>query len=136
RSARRMARQQDPAPRAARLTALAAVAILAMVAAFAFGRVFQGRAPTLQLMAAALTSVVLAAAFERRSLLLSTLASAVGLLWVIGIIVFPRSLWYGLPSKETLTAIVQALGLVGEQAKVQVSPTPALPPLLLAALTA
>src|SRR5206468_11005670 len=93
--ARRMARQQDPAPRAARLTALAAVAILAMVAAFAFGRVFQGRAPTLQLMAAALASVVLAAAFERRSLLLSTLASAVGLLWVIGIIVFPRSLWYG-----------------------------------------
>ncbi|MEP7032491.1 MAG: DUF3488 and transglutaminase-like domain-containing protein [Actinomycetota bacterium] len=131
-----MARQQDPAPRVARLTALATVAILAMVAAFAFGRVFQGRAPTLQLMAAALASVVLAAAFERRSLLLSTLASAVGLLWVIGIIVFPRSLWYGLPSKETLTAIVQALRLVGEQAKVQVSPTPPLPPLLLAALTA
>ena len=131
-----MARQQDPAPRAARLTALATIAILAMVAAFAFGRVFQGRAPTLQLMAAALGSVVLASAFERRSLLLSTLASAIGLLWVIGIIVFPRSLWYGLPSKDTLTAIVQALRLVGEQAKVQVSPTPALPPLLLAALTA
>ncbi len=131
-----MARQQDPAPRAARLTALATVAILAMVAAFAFGRVFQGRAPTLQLMAAALASVVLAVVFERRSLLLSTLASAVGLLWVIGIIVFPRSLWYGLPSRETLTAIVQALRLVGEQAKVQVSPTPPLAPLLLAALTA
>lgn len=131
-----MARQQDPTPRVARLTALGTVAILAMVAAFAFGRVFQGRAPTLQLMAAALVSVALAAAFERRGLLLSTLASAVGLLWAIGIIVFPRSLWYELPSKETLTAIAHALRLVGEQAKVQVAPTPPLPPLLLAALTA
>jgi transglutaminase-like putative cysteine protease len=131
-----MARQQDPAPRAARLTALATVAILAMVAAFAFGRVFQGRAPTLELMAAALVSVALAAASERRSLLLSTLLSAVGLLWAIGVIVFPHSLWYGLPSKETLTAIGHALRLVGEQAKVQVAPTLPLPPLMLAALTA
>ena len=131
-----MARQQDPTPRAARLTALGTVAILAMVAAFAFGRVFQGRAPTLRLMAAALASVALAAAFERRSLLLSTLVSTAGLLWAIGIIVFPRSLWYGLPSGETLKAMAHALRLVGEQAKVQVAPTPPLPPLLLAALTA
>lgn len=107
-----------------------------MVAAFAFGRVFQGRAPTLELMAAALVSVALAAASERRSLLLSTLLSAIGLLWAIGIIVFPHSLWYGLPSKETLTEIGHALRLVGEQAKVQVAPTPPLPPLMLAALTA
>lgn len=131
-----MARQQDPTPRAARLTALGTVAVLAMVTALAFGRVFQGRAPTLELVAAALASVAIAAALERRSLLLATLASGIGLLWAIGIIIFPRSLWYGLPSRETLTAMGHALRLVGEQAKVQVAPTPPLAPLLLAALTA
>jgi hypothetical protein len=47
--------------------------------ALAFGRVFTGRQATLELVAAALASVAIAALFERRGLLLATLASLVGL---------------------------------------------------------
>jgi transglutaminase-like putative cysteine protease len=131
-----MERTADTIARRQRLTAAATVAALAGATALAFGRVFQGREPTVELAAVAVVSVVLAAALERRGLLLATIASAAALLWTIAIVIFPKTLWYGLPSLETLDAIRQALGLVGEQAKVQVAPTPPLDPLLLAAVTA
>jgi transglutaminase-like putative cysteine protease len=131
-----MATKQDVAPGAQRLGALGAVGLLAAVTALAFGRVFVGHATTWELMAAALASVGIAAAFERRSLLLATAVSALALLVAIGWVVFPDTLWLGLPTRETLHAIVEALGRVGRDAQVQVAPSEPLRPLLLAAVTA
>jgi transglutaminase-like putative cysteine protease len=131
-----MAARQDVAPRAQRLAALGAVAFLASATALAFGRVFVGQAPTWKLLSAALLSVGLAAALERRSLLLATAVSAVGLIVLVGLFVFPQTTWFGLPTRETLRAAADALGRVGHDARVQVAPSAPLRPLLLAALTA
>jgi transglutaminase-like putative cysteine protease len=131
-----MARRADPTPGHQRLLGLAAVAGLAVATALAFGRVFAGRAPTLQLVAAALASVAIAALFERRGLLLATLASLAGLAFAITWIVLPQTAWYGLPSIRTLRAVGRSLEFVGQQARVRVAPTPPLPPLMLAAVTA
>lgn len=131
-----MARRADPTPGHQRLLGLAAVAGLAVATALAFGRVFSGRAPTLQLVAAALASVAIAALFERRGLLLATLASLAGLAFAITWIVLPQTAWYGLPSIQTLRAVGRSLEFVGQQARVRVAPTPPLPPLMLAAVTA
>lgn len=131
-----MARRQEQAPRAQRLVALAAVGFLAVATALAFGRVFLGRGPTWKLLAAALASAVLAMLLERRGLLLATFASAACLLAAVGLLVFPKTTLWGLPTMETLRTIGTALGEVGEQARVQISPTLPLPPLLLAAVTA
>jgi transglutaminase-like putative cysteine protease len=131
-----MAAKQDIAPRVQRLAALGAVALLAVATATAFGRVFVGRSSTWTLILAALLSVALAAAFERRSLLLATFVSALALVAVLGVSVFPHTTWFGLPTGETLRAIGEALGRVGHDARVQVAPSQPLRPLLLAAVTA
>ncbi|HET7237229.1 MAG TPA: DUF3488 and transglutaminase-like domain-containing protein [Actinomycetota bacterium] len=131
-----MARGTDPTPGRQRLLGLAAVAGLAAATAFAFGRLFTGRVPTLQLIAAALASVAVAALFERRGLVVATLASLVGLALAITWIVLPQTAWYGLPSMRTLRALGRSLELVGQQTRVRVAPTAALPPLMLATLTA
>ncbi|MGZ4109325.1 MAG: transglutaminase family protein [Actinomycetota bacterium] len=131
-----MAAKQDVAPRAQRLAALGAVAFLAVATALAFGRVFVGHAATWKLLAAAVLSVGLAALLERRSLLLATAVSAIALLVVIGVFVFPGTTWLGLPTRETLRATLDALGRVGHDARVQVAPSEPLRPLILAALTA
>jgi len=131
-----MARRADPAPGHQRLLGLAAVTALSVATALAFGRVFTGRQATLELVAAALASVAIAALFERRGLLLATMASLVGLAFAITWIVLPQTAWYGLPSIQTLRAVGRSLDFVGQQARVRVAPTPALPPLMLAAVTA
>jgi transglutaminase-like putative cysteine protease len=131
-----MARRADPTPGHQRLLGLAAVAALSVATALAFGRVFTGRQATLELVAAALASVAIAALFERRGLLLATMASLVGLAFAITWIVLPQTAWYGLPSIQTLRAVGRSLEFVGQQARVRVAPTPALPPLMLAAVTA
>jgi len=131
-----MARRADPTPGHQRLLGLAAVTALSVATALAFGRVFTGRQATLELVAAALASVAIAALFERRGLLLATLASLVGLAFAITWIVLPQTAWYGLPSIQTLRAVGRSLDFVGQQARVRVAPTPALPPLMLAAVTA
>jgi transglutaminase-like putative cysteine protease len=131
-----MARRADPTPGHQRLLGLAAVAALSVATALAFGRVFTGRQATLELVAAALASVAIAALFERRGLLLATIASMVGLAFAITWIVLPQTAWYGLPSIQTLRAVGRSLEFVGQQARVRVAPTPALPPLMLAAVTA
>lgn len=131
-----MARRADPTPGHQRLLGLAAVAGLSVATALAFGRVFTGRHATLELVAAALASVAIAALFERRGLLLATMASLVGLAFAITWIVLPQTAWYGLPSIQTLRAVGRSLDFVGQQARVRVAPTPALPPLMLAAVTA
>src|SRR3990172_10362223 len=131
-----MARGTDPTPGRQRLLGLAAVAGLAAAAAFAFGRVFAGRLPTWQLVAAALASVGVAALFERRGLLLATVASLVGLALAITWIVLPQTAWYGLPSMRTVRALGRSLEFVWHQARVRGAPTPPLPPPMPAALTA
>ena len=131
-----MAAQQEPTPRAHRLLALGAVGLLAAATAIAFGRVFAGHGATWKLLAAGLASVAVAGLLERRSLLLATLASGLGLLLALAWLVFPQTTWVGLPTRETLGAIRDALERVGEQARVQVAPSLPLAPLLLAAVTA
>jgi transglutaminase-like putative cysteine protease len=131
-----MATQQEPTPKAHRLLALGAGGLLAAATAIAFGRVFVGHGATWKLLVAGLASVAVAGLLERRSLLLSTLASAVCLLVALAVLVFPQTTWLGLPTSETLGAIRDALERVGEQARVQVAPSAPLTPLLLAAVTA
>jgi len=129
-----MAHAAGTSARAHRLIALAAALLLAATTALAFGRVFLGAATTLQLVGAALGAAVLAVAFERRSLLLSTVASAAGLAVAVGLIVFPETTWYGLPTTDTLRAALDAAALVGEQARIQPAPAEPIGPLLLAAV--
>jgi transglutaminase-like putative cysteine protease len=131
-----MARTAGTSARTQRLIALASTCLLGAVTAFAIGRVFLGHPATYRLLVAALASALLACALERRNLLVATAASAAALLVAIGLLIFPATTWHGLPTLETLHAIGHAAGLVGEQARVQVAPSLALPPLLLAALTA
>lgn len=122
-------------PRTQRLIALVAMIVVALATALAFGRVFLGHGSTWRLMLVGVASAVLACAMERRSLLLATLVSAGGLACAIAWLSFPDTLWHGLPSLDTLRAALDAAGQVGEQARVQVSPTPPLTPLFLAAVT-
>ena len=131
-----MARPQGTSPRAQRLIALLAVCAIAIATAFAFGRVFVGHGATWELMAVALISALIASALERRNLLLATVVSAVGLAVVIGLFVFPGTTWHGLPTLETLRHALDASHLVGEQARIQVAPSPPLKPLMLASIVA
>jgi transglutaminase TgpA-like protein len=131
-----MARPQGTSPRAQRLIALLAVCAIAIATAFAFGRVFVGHGATWRLMAVALISAMIASALERRNLLLATLVSAAGLAVVIGLFVFPGTTWHGLPTLETLRHALDASHLVGEQARLQVAPSPPLKPLMLASIIA
>ncbi|HZD18982.1 MAG TPA: DUF3488 and transglutaminase-like domain-containing protein, partial [Actinomycetota bacterium] len=131
-----MAREQDQATGHQRFVALVAVAGLAAATAFAFGRVFLGREPTLELVVAALASVLIATALERRGLVLALLASLIGLVFAVTWLVLPQTAWYGLPSLRTLRAVGRCLELVGQQARIQAAPTPSFPPLMLASVTA
>ena len=131
-----MARPQGTSPRAQRLTALLAVCAIAIATAFAFGRVFVGHGATWRLMVVALLSGLIASALERRNLLIATLLSAAGLAVVIGLFVFPGTTWHGLPTLETLRHALDASHLVGEQARIQVAPSPPLKPLMLASIVA
>jgi transglutaminase-like putative cysteine protease len=131
-----MAPEQEPAARSQRVLAVGAAALIAAATAIAFGRVFVGHGATWRLLATAVASVGIAALFERRSLLLATVVSGVCLVLVLGWLVFPHATWFGVPTEQTLRAIGDALRQVGEQARVQVAPTPPVAPLLLAAVTA
>ncbi len=131
-----MARTQGTTARVQRLTSLVAVVLVGVAVGFAFGRVFVGRGSTYQMIAAGVASGVLAWAFERRSLLLATVASLGLLLVAVGLIVFPGTLWHGLPTLDTLSAMGTAAGAVGEEARARVSPAEPVPPLLFASVTA
>lgn len=131
-----MARGQDTAARSQRLIALATVGALAFATAFAFGRIFVGQLATWKLIAAALISVAISALTERRGLFVATVLSAAGLVVVLAWLVFPQTAWYGLPTMRTLRAVGRSLEWVGQQARVQIAPTPPLAPLMLASVTA
>lgn len=129
-----MARTQGSSARTQRLIAGVATVLVAAAAAIALGRVFEGNGPTLRLLLAAVVSAVIATTLERRTLVLATVASAAGLAIAIGLLVFPETTWFGLPTAETMRTALSAAGRVGEQARVQVAPSPPLAPLMLAAL--
>ncbi|MDP9119395.1 MAG: DUF3488 and transglutaminase-like domain-containing protein, partial [Actinomycetota bacterium] len=129
-----MAHAGGTSARTHRLIGLVAATLLAAVTALAFGRVFLGSAATTRLVGAAIAAALLAVAFERRSLLLATAASAAGLTLAVGLIVFPETTWYGLPTADTLRATLDAAALVGEQARLQTAPAEPIAPLLLAAV--
>ncbi len=125
--------EKAPGSRLALLTALLS---LTAVSAAAFGRVFQGLRPTLQLMAAATVAVLLAHALERRHVALATLASGAGLAVAIGLLVFHTTTKFGLPTATTFRAAIRAWEAIGQTARTEVAPTPPFAPLFLAALTA
>jgi transglutaminase-like putative cysteine protease len=131
-----MASEPDQAPRAQSLLTLGALALMLSAAALAFGRVFKGEGATLRLVVAGIASVALATLLERRNLLIATIASGALLIVAIGLLVWPSTTAWGLPTARTFAAIGEAIGRVREQARIQVSPTVPLPPLFLAAITA
>lgn len=131
-----MAHDPGSSPREQRLLTVGAVCALAAATAVAFGRVFTGDQAVLRLIGVTLASALLAVALERRNLVLATLVSAVGLLVTVGIVVFPETTFYGLPTLDSLQAIREAAGEIGRQADAQVAPTPPLAALFLAAVTA
>jgi transglutaminase-like putative cysteine protease len=115
---------------------LAALAVLAAVVGVTFGRVFQGATPALRMAAAGVLAVAIGALLGRRNLALSLLASAVGLFLALGVLVFPGTTWAGIPTLDTVDAILDALGRTGERAAIEIAPAPALPSLLTAATIA
>ncbi|MEO8292746.1 MAG: DUF3488 and transglutaminase-like domain-containing protein [Actinomycetota bacterium] len=131
-----MAHDPGTAPRGQRLVAIGAICALAVATAAAFGRVFTGDHAVLRLTGVALASALLAAALERRNLVVATLVSAAGLWLIVGIFVFPKTTFYGWPTFDTLHAVRDAAGQIGREADAQVAPTPPLAPLFLAAVTA
>jgi transglutaminase-like putative cysteine protease len=131
-----MAHPAGTTARVQRLTALVAIVLIAVAVGFAFGRVFVGHAATYRLLAVGVASAVVAWIFERRSLLLATVVSAALLIVAIGLLVFPQTTWYGAPTLETMRQVGHAAAQVGEEARIQISPAPPNPSLLLAAITA
>ncbi len=131
-----MAHPTGTTARVQRLTALVAIVMIAVAVGFAFGRVFVGHAATYRLLAVGVASAVVAWIFERRSLLLATVVSAALLIVAIGMLVFPETTWYGAPTLETMRQVGHAAAQVGEEARIQISPAPPNPSLLLAAITA
>jgi transglutaminase-like putative cysteine protease len=131
-----MAATEQATGQGARGLLVVALVALAGATAAAFGRVFEGAAPSARLVAAAVIAVLIAALFERRSLLLSLAASAVGLFWCLALFVFPRTLWWGFPSLETYDALLQVLRHVGEDAIREVAPAPDLDSLMTASVVA
>ncbi|MGH2711462.1 MAG: transglutaminase TgpA family protein [Actinomycetota bacterium] len=102
------------------------------VTGIVFGRVFLGTHPAFRLAAIGMLAVLIAALLARRHLALSLLASGVGLLFALGIFVFPGTTWAGLPTPDTLRALVRALKVVTEQAATEIAPAPPLPSLMTA----
>jgi transglutaminase-like putative cysteine protease len=123
-------------PPRSRTTLLLALLALDVVAAAAFGRVFRGPGTAFRLAAVAAVCVLLAGAMERQHVLLATLASAVGLVAAIGVVVYPETTWHQLPTVTTLRSVLRAWDLVGRAAASEIAPALPLRPLVLAALTA
>jgi TgpA N-terminal domain/Transglutaminase-like superfamily/Domain of unknown function (DUF4129) len=131
-----MAHPTGTTARVQRLTALVAIVLVAIAVGFAFGRVFVGHGATYRLLAVGMASALVAWSFERRSLLLATIVSAALLIVAIGLLVFPATTWYGVPTLETLRQMAHAAAQVGEEARIQISPAPPNDSLMLAAITA
>jgi hypothetical protein len=127
-----MAHAEGTPPRLQRLSALAAIALIAMAVGMAFGRILVGPSATYRMLAVGLASGVIAWATERRGMVLATAASAVALLLVLGWLAAPQTTWYGVPTAETIRMLGSLATQVGVQAREYVSPAPATPALIMA----
>ncbi len=129
-----MAHPTGTTARVQRLTTLVAVLAVAIAVGVAYGRIYQGGTSTLVMVGAGAAAGVLAWACERRSLLLATVVSLVALALTIAWVVFPETTWYGVPTLETFRAVAEAAGRVGEEARIRVSPTEPIDPLVMAGI--
>lgn len=114
----------------------AALLLLAGVTAAAFGRVFLGQAAAARLVLVSAAAILLAAALERRHLALSVGLSLLGLATALGVLVFPRTTFWFLPTRATIESVFRALGNVGTHAQDQSAPVQAVPSLFSAAIIA
>jgi hypothetical protein len=119
-----------------RLSALAAIALVAVAVGFAFGRILEGPGATYRMITVGLASGVLAWATERRGMLLATLASAAALFLTVTWLSAPHSTWFALPTVMTVRSLAALATLVGAQAREYVSPAPATPALVMAGVIA
>ena len=131
-----MAKEKPAQNLGGRFGLLVALIALAVVSAVAFGRIFQGTGTSARLGLAAGMAVLLAGAVQRRPVLLAVVVSAAGLALAIGVLVFPETTKWGLPTGATLRATAAAFRAVSRTAAAEVAPAVPLPPLLLAGLTA
>jgi transglutaminase-like putative cysteine protease len=131
-----MAPDEDPEAPGSRFTLLIGLVVAEVAAAAAFGRVFRGTDIALKLCLIALVATGLAAVMVRRNILLATLVSGAALFVAIGLIVFPETTRYALPTLRTARAIGSALHNVGRDAHLTAAPALPVPSLFLAAVTA
>ena len=115
---------------------VAALFALAAVSGVSFGRVFTGTWPAVRLAIAGLVATGVAALLARRHLGLSLLTSAAALVVAIGVLVFPSTTWAGLPTDDTVRAVVGAMERVGDRASAEVAPAPPFASLTLASVIA
>lgn len=115
---------------------LAALFALAAVTGISFGRVFTGTSPALRLAAAGVLAIGVATLAARRHLGLSLLASAGALVLALGVLVYPQTTWAGLPTDDTIRAILGAMERVGERATAEVAPAPPFASLMTASVIA
>jgi hypothetical protein len=127
-----MAHTQGTTPRLQRLSALIAIAFVAIAVGFAFGRILVGHGATYRMIAVGLASGVLAWATERRGMLVATLVSAAALLLTVTWLAVPHATWHALPTLTTVRSLGTLATLVGQQAREYVSPAPATPALVMA----
>src|SRR5439155_17251076 len=91
---------------------------------------------TLRLALVAAISVGLAAALERRHILIATVVSAAGLAMTIALLLYPDTTRYWLPTATTFRTALESWGAVGRTADSEVAPALPLLPLLLASVIA
>jgi hypothetical protein len=115
---------------------LAALLGLGIVTGAAFGRVFAATAPTVVLGLAGALAVAVAAGMARRNLAVSLVAGMAALFLLMAWTVFPRATWYGVPTDETVRALLAALGRATERVAKEVAPAPPLDALMAPAMIA
>jgi transglutaminase-like putative cysteine protease len=119
-----------------RLLLVVALVALAADAAATFGHVYRGTSPGFRLALAAAVATLLAVVLERRHVLLAVMASVAGLVVAVGVLVFPDTLRFGIPTSATLRATTRAWSMIGDTARTEIAPARPLAPLFLAGLTA
>jgi hypothetical protein len=127
-----MAHPPGAAARLQRLSALAAIALVAIAVGLAFGRILVGQGATYRMLAVGIASGLIAWLTERRGMVLATLASAAALLLALAWLAAPQTTWYGLPTIDTMRTLGTLATQVGAQAREYVSPAPATPALVMA----
>jgi hypothetical protein len=131
-----MATPSEPTGQSDRRILLAALLGLGVVTGVAFGRVFSGTGPSLLLALTGGIAVAVAAAMARRNLALSLLAGVAAMFLLMTWTVFPRSTWFGVPTGDTVGAIVTALGRSTDRVAREVAPAPPLDALMAPAMIA